>query len=208
MMKCPPPDCLADGLQRLWAGGGQETVRVDVPLPHRFPCSKIEAEKVERLARKISTPVCILAVDNLCLLRMQHQLARRKAAETRVARPNPRKCRRFSHARKQRRGDRAGWLGREDSNLGIAGGLPRLRRRDVGGRNVTDDPPDLHFGRSPMRRGVSLGGGSTPNTLRPPYRCERARSSANSASTEGPEACRSSRRACSSKRLIAASSSD
>src|ERR1700704_4298628 len=27
MMKRPPPDCLADGLQRLWAGGGQEAVR-------------------------------------------------------------------------------------------------------------------------------------------------------------------------------------
>src|SRR6266849_7126954 len=32
-----------------------------------------------------------------------------------------RKCRRFSHIRKQQRRDRTGWLGREDSNLGIAG---------------------------------------------------------------------------------------
>jgi hypothetical protein len=77
MMKGPSPDCVADGLQRLWAGGGQKAVRVDVPLPYRFPCSEIETEKVERLVRKISTPVCILAVDDLCLLRMQHQLAGR-----------------------------------------------------------------------------------------------------------------------------------
>ena len=68
MMKRPPPDCLADGLQRLWARGGQEAVRVDVTWPHRFPRSEIEAEKVERLVRKISTPVRILAVDDLRLL--------------------------------------------------------------------------------------------------------------------------------------------
>ena len=61
--------------------------------------------------------------------------------------------------------------------------------------------------RHPTRGALSRGGASSPNTLRPPYWCECARSSANSASTEGPLACRSSRRACSSSRLIAASSS-
>src|SRR3974377_1386531 len=84
MMKSPPPDGLTDGLQRLWAGGGQEAVRVDVALPHRFSCSGIEAEKVERLVRKISTPVCILAVDDLRLVRMQHQLAGREAVGKRA----------------------------------------------------------------------------------------------------------------------------
>src|SRR6266566_1384968 len=79
MMKRPPPDCLADGLQRLWADGRQEAVRKDMPFPHRFPRSEIEAEKVERLVRKISTPVRILAVDDLRLLGMQHQLAGREA---------------------------------------------------------------------------------------------------------------------------------
>src|SRR5260370_41964735 len=34
--------------------------------------------------------------------------------------PNPRKCRRFSHTRKQLRRDRTGWLGCQDSNLGMA----------------------------------------------------------------------------------------
>src|SRR6266699_2387281 len=37
-----------------------------------------------------------------------------------LKRPNLLKCRRFSHIRKQRRRDRAGWLGRQDSNLGMA----------------------------------------------------------------------------------------
>jgi hypothetical protein len=41
--------------------------------------SEIEAEKVERLVRKISTPVRILAVDDLRLLGMQDQLAGREA---------------------------------------------------------------------------------------------------------------------------------
>jgi hypothetical protein len=34
---------------------------------------------------------------------------------------NPWECRRFSHTWKSHRRDRTGWLGREDSNLGIAG---------------------------------------------------------------------------------------
>ena len=84
MMKRPSPDCLADGLQRLWAGGGQEAVRVDVTLPNRFPRSEIEAEKVERDVGKVSTPVCILAVDDFCLLRMQYQLAGREAVGKRA----------------------------------------------------------------------------------------------------------------------------
>src|SRR5947208_3000215 len=84
MMKRPSPDCPADGLQRLWAGGGHEAMRVDMPLPHRFPCSETEAEKVERLVREVATPVRIFAVDDFCLLRMQHQLARRKAVGKRA----------------------------------------------------------------------------------------------------------------------------
>src|SRR5260370_41623303 len=40
--------------------------------------------------------------------------------ETGRLRPNSPKCRWFSHIRKQRRRDRIGWLGREDSNLRMA----------------------------------------------------------------------------------------
>ena len=61
--------------------------------------------------------------------------------------------------------------------------------------------------RHPARRALSRGAYS-PNTLRPPYWCDRARSSTNSASTGGLLASTSSRRACSSSRLIASSSSD
>lgn len=51
------------------------------------------------------------------------------------------------------------------------------------------------------------GVGSKPNTLRPPYSCDRLRSSAMKASSEGPVAVASSRRACSSSRRMAASPS-
>src|SRR6201998_4305975 len=50
MMKRPLPDCLADGRQRLRAGGRLEAVREDslFPLPpHRLPRSKCKAEEVK-----------------------------------------------------------------------------------------------------------------------------------------------------------------
>src|SRR5580704_16281845 len=49
-----------------------------------------------------------------------------------------------------------------------------LRRLDVACGDVADNTPDLHSVRSPIRCAVSLGGGLAPNTLRPPYWCERA----------------------------------
>jgi hypothetical protein len=39
-------------------------------LPHRFPRSETETEKIKRLVREFATPVRILAVDDLCLLGM------------------------------------------------------------------------------------------------------------------------------------------
>src|SRR5215211_4656965 len=56
-----------------------EAVRVDAPAPHRLPRSKCKPEKVERLVRKVPTPVRILAVDDLRLRRVQYQLAGREA---------------------------------------------------------------------------------------------------------------------------------
>ena len=79
MMKRPAPDRPADERQRLRAGRRHEAVRGDMPLPHRLPCSEHESEKVERLVREIAAPVRILAIDDLRLLGMQHQLAGRKA---------------------------------------------------------------------------------------------------------------------------------
>jgi hypothetical protein len=40
--------------------------------------------------------------------------------KTRSLPANPRECRRFSHTWKSHRRDRTGWLGRQDSNLGMA----------------------------------------------------------------------------------------
>ncbi len=46
--------------------------------------------------------------------------ARFSSPKTRPLPANPRECRRFSHTWKSHRGDRTGWLGRQDSNLGMA----------------------------------------------------------------------------------------
>src|SRR5215468_6538679 len=79
MMKRPPPNCLADGLQRFWASGGQEARKGTMPSPQRFSHSEFEPKKVKRLVCEVAAPVRILAVDYLRLLGMQHQLAGRKA---------------------------------------------------------------------------------------------------------------------------------
>ena len=78
MMKSPSPDRTANERQRLRTSCGHEAMRGDMPLPYRLPCSEHESEKVERLVREIATPVRILAIDDLRLLRVQHQLAGRK----------------------------------------------------------------------------------------------------------------------------------
>src|SRR5271163_3775160 len=79
MMKRPSPDRPADERQRLRTDRRHEAMREDMPLPPRLPCSEQESEKVERLVWEDATPVRIFAVDDLRLLRMQHQLAGREA---------------------------------------------------------------------------------------------------------------------------------
>src|SRR5260221_12311973 len=79
IMKRPAPKCSADGRQRLRTGGGQETRKGTTSPSQRFPRSECKSEKVERLVREVAAPVCVLAVDDLRLFRMQHQLAGRKA---------------------------------------------------------------------------------------------------------------------------------
>src|SRR5215471_223032 len=49
MMERPPPDCLADGLQRLWAGGRKEARKGPTPSSQRFSPSEFEPEEVKRL---------------------------------------------------------------------------------------------------------------------------------------------------------------
>src|SRR5262245_25040572 len=54
------------------------------PLLRCIPGSKLEAQKVEVDVQEVAAPVHILAVDDLRLLRMQHQLADREAIGNRV----------------------------------------------------------------------------------------------------------------------------
>src|ERR1700736_3279948 len=84
MVKGPAPDGPTDGLQRLRAGRGQKASKRTTPPPQRFPRPEHESEEGKRLVRKIAAPVRILAVDDLRLLRMQHQLAGRKAVGNRA----------------------------------------------------------------------------------------------------------------------------
>src|SRR6267143_613546 len=87
MMKRPAADISADARQCLRADGGLETVREDAPVrlhPHYLSGSKLEAEKVKVDVGKVAAPVDILAVDDLRLLRMQHQLAGRQAVGNRA----------------------------------------------------------------------------------------------------------------------------
>ena len=79
MVQSPAPDGPADGRQRFGTGRGQEARKRTTPSSHRFPHSEHEPEEGERVSRKVAAPVCVLAVDNLRLLRMQYQLAGRKA---------------------------------------------------------------------------------------------------------------------------------
>src|SRR3974390_45156 len=86
-VKRPTSDVSADARQCLRTGGRLEAVREDARLtfpPHRLPGSKLEPEKVERDDRKVPAPVHILAVDDLRLHRMQHQLAGREAIAKRT----------------------------------------------------------------------------------------------------------------------------
>src|SRR5262245_8086072 len=87
MMKRPAADITTDARQRLRAGGGLETVREDAAIrlhPHDLPGSKLEAQKVEVDIGEVAAPVYILAVNDLRLLRMQHQLAGREAVGNRT----------------------------------------------------------------------------------------------------------------------------
>ena len=83
LLKRPPPDFPADGRECLRADGWHEALRGE-SLPHRFPRSETETKEVKRLVWEFAAPVRILAVDDLRLLGMQHQLAGRKAVGNRA----------------------------------------------------------------------------------------------------------------------------
>jgi hypothetical protein len=77
MMKRPTPNRPADGRQRFRTSGGHEAVG-SLSIPDRLPGSKLKTQKIKRDDRKVAAPVRILAIDDLRLHRMQHQLADRK----------------------------------------------------------------------------------------------------------------------------------
>src|SRR5438477_5688575 len=74
-MECPSTDRLPYCLQRFWTCRGQERDTELPAVPDRRPRPKLVAEEFKRLDRMVSAPVRILAVDELCLLRMQSQPA-------------------------------------------------------------------------------------------------------------------------------------
>src|SRR5258708_2955044 len=79
--------------------------------------------------------------------------ARFSSPKTRPLPANPRECRRFSHTWKSHRRDRTGWLGREDSNLGMfvtgafvfaaaCAAIFRSIARGRGDRRLVEQAPD------------------------------------------------------------------
>src|SRR6186997_2134333 len=69
-MECPSTDRLPYSLQRVRTDRGQERDAELPTVPDRRPRPKLVAEEVKRLNRMISSPVRILAVDELRLLLM------------------------------------------------------------------------------------------------------------------------------------------
>src|SRR5215472_6906773 len=84
-MECPSPDRPPYCLSCLRTCCGQERNTELASAPDCRPRPKLVAEEVERLDRIVPSPVGILAVDELCLLRMQHQPAGLKACLQRVS---------------------------------------------------------------------------------------------------------------------------
>ncbi len=92
--------------------------------------------------------------------------------KTRPLTANPRECRRFSHTWKSHRGDRTGWLGWEDSNLGIAvdmmdnaRALPTCSRRSSQACcDATTKVPDLM--KTQCRHDQSMCHGGSPISAR------------------------------------------
>src|ERR1700739_3692366 len=83
MVQRPAPDCPANGRQRFRTSGGHEAVR-GFSVPNGFPGSKLKAKKIKVDVGKFVTSVCILAVDDLRLFRMQRQLAGRETIHKRA----------------------------------------------------------------------------------------------------------------------------
>ena len=76
---------LAHRLGRFVANRRRETDEQIASAIHRLPGSKRKSQKIESLLWMTVQPVCILAVDNLRLLRVQFQFAHRKPGFQRLS---------------------------------------------------------------------------------------------------------------------------
>ena len=74
---------------------------IGVLHPHRLPGTELKAQKIERDVGEVAPSVRILAVDDLRLLRMQHQLVGRKAVSKSTP-TSPAPPRRFDNDRSRR----------------------------------------------------------------------------------------------------------
>src|SRR5258708_31357074 len=113
-----------------------------IPALMRLKSSQATFEPVSAKTQLVSghTTCQIPDIENSCSRDSSRKTppsvgsARFSSPKTRPLPANPRECRRFSHTWKSRRRDRTGWLGRQDSNLGMAEiKIPTSRhRREVG----------------------------------------------------------------------------
>src|SRR5258708_6209016 len=99
-----------------------------IPALMRLKSSQATFEPVSAKTQLVSghTTCQIPDIENSCSRDSSRKTppsvgsARFSSPKTRPLPANPRECRRFSHTWKSHRRDRTGWLGRQDSNLGMA----------------------------------------------------------------------------------------
>src|SRR5260370_14458563 len=99
-----------------------------IPALTRLMSSKANFDPVSAKTQPVSghTTCQIPDIENSCSRDSSRKTprsvgsARFSSPKTRPLPANPRKCRRFSDSRKFLRRDPGGWLGRQDSNLGMA----------------------------------------------------------------------------------------
>jgi hypothetical protein len=99
-----------------------------IPALMRLMSSQATFEPVSAKTQPVSghTTCQIPDIENSCSRDSSRKTppsvgsARFSSPKTRPLPANPRECRRFSHTWKSHRRDRTGWLGRQDSNLGMA----------------------------------------------------------------------------------------
>ncbi len=135
-----------------------------IPALMRLMSSQATFEPVSAKTQPVSghTTCQIPDIENSCSRDSSRKTppsvgsARFSSPKTRPLPANPRECRRFSHTWKSHRRDRTGWLGRQDSNLGMA-----ESKSDAGGETVVTDTscsPTAHRCESSTGRARAVAG--------------------------------------------------